>query len=491
MLSRVRWFWELSFFAAATVLAFYAAAPFRHTSVNVLLVLAPLLIVFVAIPAARTLVRESGKLAKSFTWWHGLWFVMFLSALVFRVRDEQDIHASAIDGWAAFRMGLDAFVVLVLVQRLLTGKTTWLRSLFSGLIGTMAIFPLLSLISSAWSVSPAFTLFRSVEYLLDLALLAAIVMTLDSLEDYEAFANWTWTLLGLLVLSAWIGAVVDPSEGLLEGYAYGPLRVRLEGVCPILDANSIGEYCAILGGIAFCRLLDDPTRKYDRGWYRFLFASSFITLIFTQTRAAVGAFLFAVVLIFIVTGRYVLGALVGVTASLGALIVLAFTNFGSTLGSFLLRGQSVAEAEGLSGRAELWTFALQKIAERPWIGYGGYAGGRFVVLPELGIPGKSDVLSTPVEALLDLGVWGPAALLAVFLGIWWCLIRASRTSSLDQSHKHLAIEIMMAASIVLIRCLVAGNITCHSALAFLTILGCTEFLRRQMNSSNQMASLKG
>jgi hypothetical protein len=85
MLSRVRWFWELSFFAATTVLAFYAAAPFRHTSLNVLLVLAPLLVVFVAIPAARTLVRESGKLAKSFTWWHGLWFVMFLSALVFRV----------------------------------------------------------------------------------------------------------------------------------------------------------------------------------------------------------------------------------------------------------------------------------------------------------------------------------------------------------------------------------------------------------------------
>jgi hypothetical protein len=483
-MSKVRWFGQLSLFAVVTAGAFYAAAPFRHTSLNLLLVLSPILIVFAAVPALRTLVQESGKLATSFTWWHGLWFFLFLSGLVFRVRDESDIHQSAIDGWAAFRIGLDALIALVLVQRLVTGRTTWLRALFGGLIGIMAIYPLLGLVSSTWSVAQAFTLFRSVEYLLDLSLLAAIVMTLDSVEAYESFANWTWTLLGLLVLSAWIGAIVDPADGLLEGYSYGPIRVRLEGVCPILDANSIGEYCAILAGIALCRLLDDPERKYDRGWYRFLFAASVITLIFTQTRAAVAAFIFAVILIFVATRRFLLGALAGATASLGGLILLTFTNFGDTIGSFLLRGQSVAEAEGLSGRAELWQFALQKIAERPWTGYGGYAGGRFVVLPGLGIPGKSDVLSTLVEALLDLGVWGPAALIAVFLGIWWCLIRASRISCLNPQKRHLALETMMAASVVSLRSIVAGNITSHAALAFLTVLGCSEFLRRQLKISH-------
>jgi O-antigen ligase len=461
-------------------------SPFRHTFLNTLLVLAPVLIVFVVFPAIQTVGHGFVSLKKSFTWWQGLWLIMFLSALVFRLRDEYDIHQSALDGWALYRIGLDAIVALVLVRRLLSGKTPWLRSLFRGLIGIMVVFPLISLISTSWSVVPAFTLFRSVEYMLDLSLLAAIVVTLDSTEQYERFANWTWTLLGLLVLSAWIGAIFDPGDALVEGYMYGPLRVRLEGVVPMLDANSIGEYCAILAGIALCRILDDPDGKYDQRWYRLLFASVMITLIFTQTRAAIGAFLFSFVLLFIYLRRYRLGAIVGITASLAGLILLSLTHFGNTLWAFLLRGQTATEAEGLSGRMQFWQFSLQKISESPLIGYGGYAGGRFVVLPGLGIPGKSDVLSTPIESCLDIGVWGPLVLVIVFAGIWWSLLRSSRSPLLTQSQRHLSVEILMALTIVFIRCFVAGNITSHAALAFLTILACAEFLRRTMKSPNQL-----
>jgi len=167
-MTRVLWIVELSALSVLTVAGFYAAAPFRHTFLDTLLVLAPVLIVFAAFPAVRTISHELVSLKKSFTWWQGLWLLMFLSALVFRVRDEYDIHQSALDGWAMFRMGLDAIVGLVLVQRLLSGKTYWIRSLFSGLIGIMAVYPLICLVSTSWSVVPGFTLFRSVEYLLDL-----------------------------------------------------------------------------------------------------------------------------------------------------------------------------------------------------------------------------------------------------------------------------------------------------------------------------------
>src|SRR4029077_5647339 len=221
----------------------------------------------------------------------------------------------------------------------------------------------------------------------------SIVATLNSVEEYEKFANWTWTLLGLLVLSAWVGAIVDPRDAFLEGYSYGPLRVRLEGVWPNIDANSIGEYCAILGSISLCRLLDDQDGKYDRAWYRLLFISAVVTLIFTQTRADVAAFLISLVLLFVLTRRVLLGAVVGITTSLVGVILIFFTNFGSTVTSYLLRGQSVAEGESLTGRLDFWQFAFQKISERPWTGYGGYAGGRFVVLPGLGIPGNTEVLN--------------------------------------------------------------------------------------------------
>ncbi len=470
---------ELSVFALATLVAFYAAAPFRHPTLNLLLVTAPLWIVFLVFPGTKTLFRESAQIASSFTWWQGLWLLTLLSGLVFRIRDQYDIQQSAVDGWAMYRIGLDGIVGLVLLVRFLKRKTPWHRSLFNGLIGIMVAYPLISILSTTWSAAPAFTLFRSVEYLLDLSVLAALVATLDSVEEYEKFANWTWTLLGLLVLSAWIGAIVDPSDALLEGYSYGPLRVRLEGVWPNIDANSIGEYCAILGSISLCRLLDDPDRKYDRAWYRLLFIAAIVTLIYTQTRADVAAFLVSLFLLLLLTRRFLLGAVVGITVSLAGVILVSFTNFGSTVTSYLLRGQSVSEAEALTGRLDFWQYAFQKISERPWTGYGGYAGGRFVVLPGLGIPGNTEVLNTLVESFLDIGIWGPIVIITVLVSIAWYLFRSSRSPFLIQSENHFAVEILLVLSIIVVRSFFTGNITGHPAIAFMTVLGCAEFFRRQ------------
>ena len=481
-MTRIRWMGELFLFAMGSLLAFYAAAPFHHPMFDVLLVLAPIWIVFIVLPATKTLFRESTSIASTFTWWQGLWLLMLLSGLVFRLRDESDIQRSALDGWAMYRIGLDIIVGLILIARLLKQKTPWHSSLFRGLIGIMAIYPILSILSTTWSAAPAFTLFRSTEYLLDLAVLAAVVTTLSSVEEYEKFANWTWTILGVLVLTAWIGAIVDPSDAFLEGYSYGPLRIRLEGICPNIDANSIGEYCAILGSISLCRLLDDPDGKYDRAWYRLLLVSSVVTLIFTQTRADVAAFIVSLLLLFIFTRRYLLGAVVGITTSLAGLILVFFTNFGSTLTSYLMRGQSVTEAESLTGRLDFWQFAFQKISERPWTGYGGYAGGRFVVLPSLGMPGNTEVLNTLVESFLDIGIWGPAVIIVVLVSIAWYLFRSSRTAFPILAENHLAVEILLALSVIVVRCFFTGNITGHPAIAFLTILGCAEFFRRRRTS---------
>lgn len=474
-----------------TVMAFTFFAPFHHTFLDIALIFSPLLVVFVVLPAAKTVIREGRNQIKSFSWWQAAWFLFFLSALVFRVRDEQDIHSSALDGWAIYRIGLDFIVGAIVVKRSLSGKIPTLRFLFCGLIGIMAMYPLLGVLSTTWSAAPSFTLFRSSEYLLDLALIGALVATFKTVEDYETFANWTWILLGALVVSAWVGAVLDPADAWMEGYSYGPLRIRLEGVYPILDANSIGEYCAILASISLCRILDDPDHKYDRAWYRLLFTGTIITLIFTQTRAAVAAFVVALILLFVFTRRILLGTVLGITTAVGASVVLLFTNFGNTLTSYFLRGQTVTEAEGMSGRADMWQFAIHKITERPWTGYGGYAGGRFVVLPGLGMPGKSDVLNTLVESFIDLGIIGVVVLVVVFVGIWWNLFRASRSSSVSARERHFAVELLLAMSIVTTRSFVAGNITSHAALGFLTILGGAEFFRQRLKFAARTAQAFG
>src|SRR5271170_595802 len=113
--------------ALLTFLVFYDSAAFRHPTMLVLVPMIPLALVFVAAPAAKTVFRESVALRASFTWWQGMWFLLFLSGLVFRLRAVQDIDQSALDFWAIYRLGLVAIVGLVLCVRLVSERTRWLE----------------------------------------------------------------------------------------------------------------------------------------------------------------------------------------------------------------------------------------------------------------------------------------------------------------------------------------------------------------------------
>src|SRR5262249_23564831 len=151
----------------------------------------------------------------------------------------------------------------------------------------------------------------------------------------------------------------------------------------------------------------------------------------------------ALFLLFILTRRYLLGAVTGVAASLAGAILLFFTNVGSTVSSYLLRGQSMTEAESLTGRLDFWQFAFQKISERRWLGYGGYAGGRFLVLPSLGIPGNPEVLNTLVESFLDIGIWGPLVIVVALGAMTWYLVRTLRMPYPAQAETHFAVEMLL------------------------------------------------
>src|SRR5271156_6295013 len=168
---------QMTGLALLTFLVLDNAALFRHSTFLVLLPLIPLALVFVVAPSVRSLRRESVSLLASFTWWQGLWLLFFLSGLVFRIRAAQDIDQSPLDIWAAYRVGFVLIVGSSLFARLVFHRTNWLRTLFSGTIAILAIYALLSLVSTVWSVRPLWTLYKSLEYLVDLALISAIVVT--------------------------------------------------------------------------------------------------------------------------------------------------------------------------------------------------------------------------------------------------------------------------------------------------------------------------
>jgi hypothetical protein len=472
---------QLSVFALLTCLMLWGSAVYRHPAILVLVPLIPLMLVFILAPAAKTAYRESLSLRESFTWWQGLWLLLFLSGLVFRMRAAQDIDQSPLDVWAVYRSGLVLIVGMILLGRLVSGRTKWPEALFSGSIGILVIYALLSLASTVWSVRPSWTFYKSIEYLVNLAMISAVVMSVGSVREYRKLVNWTWILLGLLVLSTWVGAIIDPADGLLLGENLGPLTVRLEGVLPSVDANIIGEICAILALVALHRLLDDPEAKHSRGWYAGLLSASLVTLIFSQTRAAMAAFVLGLVVLLLLTRRYALTAAMVAFFALCTATILTLTNFGRMLTDFLLRGQSAQSAEGLTGRMYVWQVSFDDFLRRPWTGYGGFAGSRFVVIPGIAVQQvqASSALSTYVDSLLDLGVWGPVLVAVILAVTTWFLFRATRNTHLAASDRLLAIEMLVVLSVIVVRSFVTTEVITHASLAFLAVIGFVGVARRE------------
>ena len=489
-MTKVRWIGELLAFAMFTLLALYLLTPLKPLGV-ILLLIAPLVCVFVLPGAMKTLYVESDALFKSFTWWQGVWLLMMVSGLVFRVREVQNINAQPLDAWAGFRIGVEGIVGVILISRLVSGSTPWLRTLFLGLLAFMTAFAVIDLVSTSWSVKPLWTFYKSTEYLVDISVVAALITTLRSTKELEKLANWSWTLLGCLLVTSWVGAIIDPADALEKGFTLGPLQARLTGLIPNLSANAVGEFSAILGIVALYRMLDDPDKRFSRSWYALLLAAAMVTLVFSQTRSAIGAFVFAVGILLILTRRVIIGTVIAGLGAFCAIILFAFTNAGTVIWAYLARGQNAQQAEGLTGRVEWWQYGIQKFLEKPLTGYGAFAGGRFVILPGLGRLATPDLHSTIVETLVDTGIWGLPLLLITIAGIWFFLYRAVRSPKLDASESRVAVELLAVFAVISVRCIVSGDIIDHPAVSFFTVLCGAEFMRRRLQRSGPDLRIAG
>jgi O-antigen ligase len=476
--ARTRRFWEVSVLVALGLIAIYATTELENPWI-VLIIVGVLTFVLLVPNFAGAAIAHPVRLLRSLAWWQILWFVMLMGGLVFRARTASEISQSPVDGLALFRISCMLLVAAILFLRLTLRRTNWLPFLFSGLIGIFSLFGVVSLLSTVWSVNPPWTLYKSVEFLTDVAVVAAIVATLESVEEYKKFVNWTWIMLGLLVASAWIGALVDPSDALFGdlNLRAAPLPFRLQGVMPAVPFNELSEISAILALISLCRIWMDLDAQSDRNWYRLLFFVSIITLVITQTRGAYASFLVGLVVLLVFARRYWILGLGGILASGGGAVLLVFTNFGARLREFLLRGETTEAANGLSGRLEVWQLSIQKILERPLTGYGGFAGARFAVLTKNTI--WSDAANLYIDAMLNIGVLGLLLLLVLVALVGWQLLRSIYRSSATRSESYLAMELFLAYTIIAVSSMESGAIITHPMLSFLVLLAFAEFIRRR------------
>ena len=454
-------------------------SPIDSFLVTLLLLLsAPALVLFARGFSQGT--RNLGEFRRNLTWWHGLWLVLFLSEIFLRVRDVHDIRETAVDAEAAYRIVLVGMTALVLLVRLAFRQSAWLGSLFRGLVGAMTLYALFSATSTIWSVYPAWTLYKSGEYLVDLALLAAILGVVRSTETYKTLFDWTYTLYGLLLSSVWLGVLLWPKLALVR--TPGLLPVRLYGVLALMDANTIGECAAILAVAGLTRALLRPSEESaNRAWYWLLFLASFATLVLSQTRTALAGLLFALAVVLLLSRRK--GA---AKAFIAVGMLLPLTHAAQFLWEYVRRGQSEQLWTSLSGRVNFWRYGWEKFLDRPWTGYGAYAG-RFVVLEPLGATVTSTLHNSYMEMLVGVGILGLLPVLAALLGAWWLLVRASRDPSLGPFERQMAIEAVGVLAILTVRSFFSTTLIWHPALFFLLVLGYAEFLRRQRSAEATVA----
>jgi O-antigen ligase len=422
-------------------------------------------------------------LRRQLHWWHWLWFALLASGFVFRVRDANTAKESPVDSAAIYRLGLVALTGGLLLLRQVRKQTVWLGPLFQGLIGAMTMFALVSATSALWSVNGPWTLYKSIEYLVDLMLLAAILVTIHSVKDYEALFNWNWTLTGLLILSAWVGAAIWPKEALDAGFSGGMLGYRLSGVYPGQGSNRLGDLGAILGVVCIARLLPLGKRKYDRLWYTLLLGLGVLTIVVSQTRSALIGLVAGTIIILAFTGRLKRGALI-VMGIVGLILV---SGVGSLLLEFLQRGQSREEMVSLSDRLNWWSVGFQLLSEHPWTGLGAFAAGPFGVFEKLGLNNVGPLHSDYIETMVGTSFWGVIPLLIALFGCWWVLLRWMGDRHAPAGDRQLAMEAIAVLTVITLRSVFMTFIVMHPPLNFTVILCYAESVRRRRKALRSQA----
>jgi O-antigen ligase len=423
-----------------------------------------------ALPAALAKVR---RLATVFRWWHWLWLLVYTSGLVFRVRTTETIYDSPVDFWAGFRIGLMGLVAMVLLGRLATRTTEWGGALLRGLPAGVFLCGLISLISTLWSIYPMWTLYKAVEYLIDVALLVAILTSVRSAEDIKSLFDLTWLMTGLVLLSVWLGVLFRPDAAIIRGI--GLIGIQILGVLPAVATNGVGDLGGTLLVVAATRLL---FRNDHRSLYWIVCLAALVTLILAQSRSPFTGTLLGLLAVFFLARRYGLLSLVGITGA----VLLTLTSVAGVVQQAFLRGQSPEQFHSLSGRVGWWAPAWELLRENPFLGLGGWAAGRFAVLGQLGDTDTSSLHNGWLEILVGVGLIGFLPFLVTFLRTWLNLLRPLDTGSSHSAGTELRTELRIEAIgifvLICFRSMFTAEFIWHPPVLFFLVVGYSELLRR-------------
>jgi len=455
------------FFAIAlgTFLVVAALSTMKGGVLNILFIIGGLLGLFVLALAVPQVSANYAYLKARLNSWHLVWYGIYVSSLVFRIRALADFQEQPVDSWALLRIGPELVIGLYLLGLLALRRLQWWKSLFTGLPAVLAVYSLFCLLTTFWSVFGAWTFYKSMEFLLDVTVISALLCVISSAEQYKTLFDFTWTVYGIETVWCWMQIAIWPTEALQDG--------RLKGVFPLTAYNALGEYGALLAIVSLARLMPITKGKFRQSWYIALLGFGIATMIAAQTRNAIGGVVLAAVLV-LVLSRGLTGALMAGLAAGGVI----FTALGALVQNFMQRGQSDEALEGLSGRLEWWRFAWAQFLEHPIAGLGAYAAGKFAVMKSLNVNSGS-THSDYIELLVGTGLVGFVLFVTAIIWTWRLLIGFIRDQACDPLERQLALEAFGVMVVLTVHSFFNVELIWHAPLFFLVVLGYAEFLRRK------------
>lgn len=318
--------------------------------------------------------------------------------------------ASEGDGVDVFSFNYSILNLIFIVNYLITASLLFLRW-HKALFFTIHNIPFIALMAMAplsylWSAAPANTLSGSIG-LIGSTMFGFYIATRFSFREQIRLIGWTF---GVALLLSVIFIVALPRYGIMAAIHAGSFR----GVWT--HKNGMGKYMVMSNAI-FLMFLQSGIKPRWHLWLG-LAVSLVLTVGANSTNALINSVL-AIIIILFVSRVFRLGnhKFTAVAICLG-MVTWGLSITFNDIATFLLG--LVDRDPTLTGRTDIWELVIDKIMERPWLGYGlagfwrGINGESAYVIRAL----RWDVPNSHngyLDFIVQLGLVG----FALFLIIYW------------------------------------------------------------------------
>lgn len=398
-----------------------------------------------------------------------IWIIVFVAGLVFVGRDAATARDEMIGLGQIHRIVCIFALAIILLHFFLKNPSIPFKSTFFFL----TLFSFWQIITSFWSTFPAWTLYRSVEYLIIVWITAYCAASLRDVSLFVKWIDFVWICVGLLVFTVWLSLIIAPD--IARGPSKGILSFSLMGAYPRINSNSVSMFGGILGIISFVRMRSSSENKW-----KFLFLISIATMILSQGRSGMGAFALGILVAIMLMRQVRFLLMLFILAS----IMITFYAFDELFWDYLLRGQTEAQFWLFSGRINVWDYTYHKfIIDQPLAGFGAYAAGRFLALEDY--LGWSSLHSTWIESFIGNGI--PATIFFALIVIYaWIILVKYCLVNYGNEHNSYFIEIASVFTALIFRSVFTTQFMMHNDFVFFLIMGTVFYIKHNTFNANNL-----